>query len=112
MPPRFAYWTIILDNAPTAFRARDQSELLPTLKQLQRTNPDATMRWFQNGKLWDSPEAVREAKRQEYLARARPRRERRQTGEHRTREWRPGGAHKDPRARFKKGARKTFKKRG
>ena len=22
MPPRFAYWTIILDGAPTSFRAR------------------------------------------------------------------------------------------
>lgn len=99
MPPRFAYWTIILDNAPTAFRSRTQEELLPTLKQLQRKNADASMRWFQDGKLWDSPEEVRAAR---LRARVRPRRERAYPGEKRGREWRPGGAHRDPRARFKK----------
>lgn len=99
MPPRFAYWTIILDNAPTAFRARTADELLPTLKQLQRRNTDATMKWFQDGKLWDSPEEVRAAR---LRARVRPRRERPYPGEKRGRDWRPGGAHRDPRARFKK----------
>ncbi|MBI4477650.1 MAG: hypothetical protein HY654_10780 [Acidobacteria bacterium] len=103
MPPRFAYWTIILDKAPTAFRARDREELLPTLKQLQRKNTDAAMKWFQDGKLWDSPDEARAAR---VRARARPRRERRFAGEPRGREWRPGGAHKDPRARFKGKRRK------
>jgi hypothetical protein len=59
MPPRFAYWTIILDEKPTAFRAREQAELLPTFKQLCSKNPHAVMKWFQGGRLWDSPEQAR-----------------------------------------------------
>ena len=98
MPPRFAYWTILIDNAPTAFRARDQMELLPTLNQLRRTNPDVVMKWFSGGKLWESPEAASEARR-----RPRPARERRGA------DWRPGGMHKDPRARFKKNKKKWTK---
>ena len=27
MPPRFAYWTILIDQKPTAFRAREQADL-------------------------------------------------------------------------------------
>ena len=91
MPPRFAYWTILIDNAPTAFRARDAMELLPTLNQLRRTNPNAVMKWFSAGRLWESPDAAREARR-----RPKPPREKRSAA------WRPGGMHKDPRARFKK----------
>ena len=87
MPPRFVYWTILIDGKPTAFRARDQQELLPTFNQLKRTNQDVVIKWFARGQLWDSPEAER-----------RPR----VTGEKRTKDWRPGGAHKDPRDRFKK----------
>src|SRR5687767_7917255 len=30
MPPRHAYWTIIVDDQPTSFRAHDVEELLPT----------------------------------------------------------------------------------
>jgi hypothetical protein len=30
MPPRFAYWTILVDEQPTAFRAKEAEELLPT----------------------------------------------------------------------------------
>ena len=41
MPPRHAYWTIILEGKPTAFRAHTQEELLPTFKQLQAQHPDA-----------------------------------------------------------------------
>src|SRR6266545_3314458 len=88
MPPRFVYWTILIDGKPTAFRARDQEELLPTLNQLKRTNADVTMRWFARGRLWDSPEAER-------AAASRPK-----MREQRGRYWRPGGDHKDPRARF------------
>lgn len=95
MPPRFAYWTILIDNAPTAFRARDAQELLPTLNQLKRTNANVLLRWFSGGQLWDSPEAARDARR-------RPR-----VVEKRGADWRPGGQHRDPRARFnKKGDRK------
>ena len=56
MPPRYAYWTILIDGKPTAFRAAEQEELLPTLAQLRRTNPVIEMKWFARGKLWDSQE--------------------------------------------------------
>jgi hypothetical protein len=61
MPPRFAYWTIVLDGLPTAFRARTRAELLPTLRQFQRRHPTATLQWFAHGRLWPSPEAARAA---------------------------------------------------
>ena len=93
MPPRYAYWTILIDRKPTAFRARERDELLPTLHQLRRTNTDVIMMWFARGRLWESPEA-------ELAARIASRR---QPREKRGPEWRPGGAHADPRARFKKG---------
>ena len=91
MPPRFAYWTILIDNAPTAFRARDAEDLLPTLNQLKRKNPNVVLKWFSGGRLWASPEAAREARRRPPAAT-----EKRGAG------WRPGGAHRDPRDRFKK----------
>jgi len=75
MPPRFAYWTILIDNGPTAFRARDPEELLPTLNQLKRRNAHVTMKWFSGGKLWDSPDAARESRRREPSDR-RPQRDR------------------------------------
>ena len=90
MPPRYAFWTILIDQKPTAFRAREQAELLPTLAQLRRTNRDVIVKWFARGRLWDSPEQERDAQRKPPPV------------ERRTREWRPGGAHKDPRARFQK----------
>jgi hypothetical protein len=101
MPPRYAYWTILIDNTPTAFRAREQEELLPTIAQLRRTNANVVMKWFARGRIWDSPEAEREAQRRPPAA----------GSEKRGRDWRPGGAHKDPRDRFKKkkhGERHTF----
>jgi hypothetical protein len=73
MPPRFVYWTIVLDGKPTAFRGREQAELLPTFKQLCSKNPDAVMKWVQGGRLWDSPEEARLAaarRRQQALARS------------------------------------------
>jgi hypothetical protein len=91
MPPRFAYWTILIDDKPTAFRARDKEELLPTFTQLKRTNQNVTVRWFAQGQLWDSPEAQRAAGRKPKFA-----------GDKRGPDWRPGGSHKDPRDRFKK----------
>jgi len=90
MPPRFTYWTIILDGKPTAFRAHTSEELLPTLRQLQVRHPDAAMLWFARGRLWNSPEEARAAAA---ARRAKP--ERRSPG------WRPGGEHRDPRDRFK-----------
>ena len=38
---RGAFWTIIVDDQPTAFRAPVREDLLPTLKQLQRQHPTA-----------------------------------------------------------------------
>ena len=65
MPPRFAYWTIILDGTPTSFRAREQAELLPTFNQLKKKDPGAIMKWFSGGTLWDSPEQASEKRRLE-----------------------------------------------
>ena len=95
MPPRFAYWTILIDNKPTAFRAREQEELLPTLQQLRRTNKDVVLKWFARGRLWETPEAAQAASRAPAPVR-----------EKRGHDWRPGGAHKDLRDRFKKGKRR------
>ena len=95
MPPRFAYWTILIDDLPTAFRARDKDDLLPTFHQLQRANPNIAFKWFARGRLWASPEEARDAQR------PKPRRD------PRGRDWRPGGDHKDPRARFKQRGRRT-----
>jgi hypothetical protein len=103
MPPRFTYWTIILDGQPTAFRAADREQLLPTLKQLQAKNPDAALKWFAHGRMWESPDQLREL-------RARKRAETREArlDQRRGRGWRPGGKHEDPRAKFK---RETFQAR-
>jgi hypothetical protein len=94
MPPRFAYWTILIDQKPTAFRAREQADLLPTLHQLRRKNTDVVMKWFARGRLWDSPAEAQSAWRAPKKA-----------PEKRGREWRPGGGHEDPRRRFKKESR-------
>ena len=91
MPPRYAYWTILIDQQPTAFRAKDREELLPTFAQLQRKNPDVVMKWFARGRLWDSPEQA------QWSQRNLP-----PVSERRGPEWRPGGKHEDPRARFDK----------
>ena len=99
MPPRFASWTILIDNKPTAFRARDQQELLPTVAQLKRKNEHVELKWFAQGRLWDSPEAQHAAGR-----RPQP------PGEKRGDDWRPGGQHKDPRARFDKEAQRRKKR--
>jgi hypothetical protein len=90
VPPRYAYWTILIDNAPTAFRAKLKADLLPTFNQLLRTNPNAVMKWFARGRLWESPEqalwAATHVKRDPRM-------------EKRGRDWRPGGQHKDLRRR-------------
>jgi hypothetical protein len=94
MPPRYAYWTILIDSKPTAFRAREKEELLPTFHQLRRTSKDVVMKWFARGRLWETPEEASAAQRKKVLP------------ERRGHEWRPGGTHKDPRERFKKGAKR------
>ena len=86
MPPRYAYWTILVDNRPTAFRAATREDLLPTFEQIRRKHPSAVMRWFARGRIWESP--------------AHAAREERSPRERRDKSWRPGGNHRDPRARF------------
>ena len=91
MPPRHAYWTILIGDSPTAFRAREREELLPTFERLRAKQPDAVLKWFERGRLWASPEEARGPAPSP-------------TGpqDRRGKEWRPGGAHRDPRDRFKK----------
>lgn len=91
--PRFRYWTILIGQSPTAFRSHDADGLLPTLKQLQRRQPDAVLRWFERGRIWSSPEEARAAFEAERRASERPAR---------AKGWRPGGQHRDPRDRYKK----------
>ena len=59
MPPRHVYWTIIYGNQATSFRAATPEELLPTLKQLQSRHPDAVLKYFARGRLWNSAEEAR-----------------------------------------------------
>lgn len=61
MPPRYAYWTIIVDDKPTAFRSGAKEDLLPTFNRLKSKNDTAVMMWFQNGKLWPSRIDAQEA---------------------------------------------------
>jgi len=63
MPPRYAYWTILIGDEPTAFRSGSQDELMPTLKRLQQRHAEARMMWWQNGKLWNSRLDAQEAMR-------------------------------------------------
>ena len=94
MPPRYSYWTILAGGLPTAFRAAEREELLPTFQRLREKHPDAEMKWFAKGKLWDSPQ---DARRADDHSGSRPGAER---GERRGRDWRPGGSHRDPRQPF------------
>jgi hypothetical protein len=90
MPPRHSFWVILIGKTPTSFRGKVREDLVPTLRQLQRTQSDVTLRWFERGKVWESPEAaIGAAKLAATAAR-----------ERRTKEWRPGGEHRDPKARF------------
>ena len=90
MPAPHSFWVIVDGATPTAFRARQRDDLLPTLKQLQRTQPAVVLRWFDRGRLWESPIEAKEA-----LKAKRGLRSGRGPG------WRPGGTHSDPRERFK-----------
>lgn len=93
MPPRYAYWTIVAGGLPTAFRAAEREELLPTFKRIQEKHPDAEMKYFARGKLWASQEDARLAAEARRAADRQP--------DSRGRDWRPGGQHRDPRQKFK-----------
>ena len=99
MPPRFAYWTILVDDQPTAFRAKEPDELLPTLNRLKEKHPSAVMMWFQAGKLWRSRTEAQEA----FVAARREEARKKRAAQEppRDRKWRPGGAHRDPRQKYK-----------
>ena len=163
MPPRFAYWTIILDGTPTSFRTKEREDILPLFNQLRAKNPAALLKWFSGGRLWDSPEQAKEVRNVEKVRRfreersketkeqreveeremaafrekhgrpadgsdqpqvaqgapaaavARPRdgedplrsrgasapREGRPPSDRRSKDWRPGGEHRDPRDKYK-----------
>jgi hypothetical protein len=94
-------WVILVGSVPTSFRAKEREDLVPTFKQLQRTQPEVTLRWFERGRVWENPDAARAASLLVAEA-AKVRRPRRDPalGPPRGKEWRPGGEHKDPRARF------------
>jgi hypothetical protein len=85
---RTRFWTILIGTEPTAFRASEQDALIPTLKQLQRRHPEAIIKWYEYGRIFDSPEQA-EAARAAVAAERRPK------------DWRPGGEHRDPRALYK-----------
>jgi hypothetical protein len=61
VPPRYAYWTILVDEQPTAFRAGSLEDLLPTFNRLKEKSPSVRMVWFQNGKIWNSRVEAQEA---------------------------------------------------
>jgi 23S rRNA pseudouridine2605 synthase len=133
VPPRFAYWTILAGGLPTAFRAAEREDLMPTFQRLREKHPDAEMKWFARGKLWSSPEEAtssrstdrgiggapgyrggsgfrpRDAERRPPAAAGprdeppKKRDEKRPSGagqDARGRDWRPGGAHRDPRQKY------------
>jgi hypothetical protein len=100
-------WIIVVDATPTSFRSRRRETLLPTLRQLQRTQPGSRLMWYDRGRFWRSAEEARVALESQRKARARRAAER-------GKDWRPGGEHKDPRDRPKlsRDARRArFKKR-
>jgi 23S rRNA pseudouridine2605 synthase len=161
MPPRFAYWTIILDGIATSFRARERDEILPLFNQQKKKDPTAQLKWFSGGKLWDSPEQAKEERLLERERDFRDQRDRegrefrasqgdrrgfgdrpmgprpdrpqgppsdrapwkggdsappadRPKEPRRSKDWRPGGEHKDPRDKYKLPpgeARKRWKQR-
>jgi hypothetical protein len=63
MPPRHAFYTILIDEQPTAFRAANRDDLQPTFKRLREKHPTARMVWFQNGKIWNTRLDAQEAMR-------------------------------------------------
>jgi hypothetical protein len=86
-----AFWIIVDGTTPTSFRSRQREDLVPTLTQLQRTQPQVALMWFERGRLWPSPTEAREALGVQ-----------RTTRPGRKRDWRPGGDHVDPRAKYVK----------
>ncbi|NQW03901.1 MAG: hypothetical protein HQ485_07720 [Acidobacteria bacterium] len=104
MPPPNRFWVILIGETATSFKGKEREDLLPTYKQLQRTQSGVSLRWFERGRIWESPDAAEGAAK---LALTEGRTKR-------PKEWRPGGEHVDPKARFQLSRdqkRAKFKKR-
>ena len=104
MPPRHVYWTIIVDDQPTSFRAHDVEELLPTFNRLREKHPNAQLKWFERGQLWESRDAARAqgfGQGERRWEGPRPARDAEPGEPPRDRNWRPGGEHRDPRQKYK-----------
>ena len=86
MPPRYNYWTIILNEKPTAFRAYKREDLMPTYRRLIAKHPSAALVWFSKGRFWSSPEEEQSSGRKEIHKNRASRRQRE-------------GSHKGPRGR-------------
>jgi len=63
MPPRYVYWTIIVDGQPTAFRSGSLEDIMPTFNRLKEKQPTAELKWFQSGQLWTSRHDAQESLR-------------------------------------------------
>ncbi len=63
MPPRYAYWTILVDGQPTAFRSGSLEDIMPTFNRLKEKQPTVELKWFQNGQLWPSRNDAQESMR-------------------------------------------------
>jgi hypothetical protein len=63
MPPRRGIWVILSGTIPTSFRSINREDLVPTLVQLQSTQTDVSLKWFERGQVWESPEAAADAAR-------------------------------------------------
>jgi hypothetical protein len=117
MPPRHAYWTIIVDDQPTSFRAHDVEELLPTFNRLREKHPSAQLKWFERGQLFETRDAARQQgfgqgeRRWEGPRPSAPPGERDERPEpRRDAKWRPGGEHRDPRQKYKDAKKAKWQK--
>jgi len=87
---RHSFWVIVDGGIPTSFRSSEREDLVPTLAQLKRTQPNCELKWFERGKLWTGPGEARDA----LIAR--------RESPKRPGGWRPGGDHVDPRAKYER----------
>lgn len=86
MPPRYAYWTIIVDGQPTAFRSGSLEDIQPTFNRLKAKNPTAELKWWQNNQLWPTRKDAQEFM-QARGARGRERDPRQSSGDRPERAW-------------------------
>ena len=63
MPPRYAYWTILVGDCRPRFARRSARICCRPSSGCKQKHPDVVMKWFARGQLWESPEAQRAAER-------------------------------------------------